>query len=115
MDIAVHAALRSERIAVSGRNAVDRFRLNVVLCALAALCTHTAHAPAQSSGGPYRIDEAAIASGGATLGGGTFELSGTVGQPAATTLAATGFRLYDGFWSPATATSELIFANGFDP
>jgi len=43
-----------------------------------------------------------------------YALSGTIGQPAATTLAASSYSLYDGFWAPASALSDLIFANGFD-
>ena len=70
---------------------------------------------AQSSGGPYTIDKAVIASGGATLTGATFRLSGTVGQPATTRLSATGFSLNDGFWAPEGPASDRIFSNGFDP
>jgi len=87
----------------------------VLVAALAIAGAAPARLPAQA-GGSYRIDRATIAAGGATLAGGMFRLSGTVGQPATATLGAAGYRLYDGFWSPANppATDE-IFANGFDP
>ena len=70
---------------------------------------------AQSSGGPYTIDKAAIASGGATLTGATFQLSGTIGQPETTRLSAAAFSLNDGFSAPAGPASDSIFSNGFDP
>jgi hypothetical protein len=70
-------------------------------------------APAQT-GGTYRIEGAVIADGGATLDGGTFHMSGTVGQPATRVLTGATLRLYDGFWSPAAAASDLIFEDGFD-
>lgn len=72
-------------------------------------------AVAQSSGGPYTIDKAVIASGGATSTGATFRLSATVGQPATTRLSATGFSLNNGFWAPEGPASDPIFSNGFDP
>lgn len=94
-------------------------RLRVITVAVATLlpiaCLAPSRSPAQA-GGAYRIDRAAIGDGGATSSGGAFRLSGTVGQPATDMLGAGGYRLYDGFWGPASlpATDE-IFANGFDP
>jgi hypothetical protein len=85
------------------------------MIALATLGAMAVAAPAQSSGGPYRIDSAVIAGGGATLSGGAFQLSGTVGQPATSMLGASSYRLYDGFWVPTSPLNDLIFANGFDP
>lgn len=73
-------------------------------------------AGAQSAGGPYVVDPVVVGGGGATLTGGTFSLSGTIGQPATAQLIGSGYTLYDGFWAPAAApTDDLIFANGFDP
>ena len=88
-----------------------------LIAALVASGVCAAHVGAQSSGGPYRIEPSVIAGGGGTLGGGAFELRGTFGQGATTTLTASGYRLYDGFWAPAagSASIDLIFANGFDP
>ena len=94
---------------------MPRLQMITFVLALAALGTLAASARAQSGGGPYRIDPAAIAGGGATLNGGPFQLSGTIGQPATSTLGASNYRLYDGFWAPASPLSDLIFANGFDP
>jgi hypothetical protein len=73
-------------------------------------------AEAQSSGGAYRIDRVVIAGGGSPMSGGAYQVSGTFGQAATTTLAAGGYRMFDGFWSPESlAASDRIFANGFDP
>jgi hypothetical protein len=83
--------------------------------ALFALGSFTASATAPSGGGPYVVAPATIAGGGATLSGGTFRLSGTLGQPATALLGASRYRLYDGFWAPASPLIDLIFANGFDP
>ena len=91
-------------------------RLHMVTFVLALALPGTFGAPARAqSGGPYRIDPAVIAGGGATLSGGQFRLSGTIGQPATSMLSASTYRLYDGFWAPASPSSDLIFANGFDP
>ena len=91
-------------------------RLHMVTFVLALALPDSFVAPARAqSGGPYRIDPAVIAGGGATLSGGQFRLSGTIGQPATATLSASAYRLYDGFWTAASPSSDLIFANGFDP
>ena len=70
---------------------------------------------AQAAGGPYAISRSAIAGGGATLSGGSFQMSGTLGQPATAEIAAAGYRVYDGFWGPLIPLSDEIFRNGFDP
>ena len=86
-------------------------RAVVVLAVAASLA-----AEAQSSGGTYRIDRVVIAGGGSPMSGGPYQVSGTFGQPATATLAAAGYRMFDGFWSSESlATSDRIFANGFDP
>jgi hypothetical protein len=80
------------------------------------LCTALAAIGAQAAPtDTYRIGNAVIAGGGATLGGGSYRLSGTLGQAATARLADAPFGLYDGFWSPQPATGDSIFANGFDP
>jgi hypothetical protein len=85
-----------------------------VLPAFAIACLAGA-AAAQSGGGPYRVDPATIASGGGTASGGTYHLSGTLGQPAAVTLSGSSYVLHDGFWGPASdGTGDAIFADGFD-
>jgi len=96
---------------------MQRHRVTAVVLATASAIAFIAplRAPAQA-GGDLRIDRATIAAGGATLTGGNFRLSGTVGQPATAALGAAGYELYDGFWSPAsTPANDEIFANGFDP
>ena len=94
---------------------MKRLHLIALACTFATLSALPARGPAQSSGGPYRIDASVIAGGGASLGGSTFRLSGTVGQTASARLAAGSFRLYSGFWAPIGPQSDVIFANGFDP
>ncbi|HEY8558875.1 MAG TPA: carboxypeptidase-like regulatory domain-containing protein [Pyrinomonadaceae bacterium] len=60
--------------------------------------------PAQvAAGGNYRLEQAAIASGGGsgTDAGGNYKVEGTGGQPAAGTFASAGaFSLRGGFWAP---------------
>jgi hypothetical protein len=87
-------------------------RLRIVTVAFATLLPAAVLAQA---GGAFRIERAAIGSGGATSNGGSFRLSGTVVQPATDLLGAGAYRLYDGFWSPASSpATDEIFANGFD-
>ena len=89
-------------------------RLSIFALAVASVCAFPVGA--QSSGGPYRIERSVIAGGGASLGGGAFELRGTAGQSVASTLSASGYRFHGGFWSlDPGAAPDLIFANGFDP
>lgn len=82
---------------------------------LLALLAMTATAHGQAGGGAFRIDPVVVSGSGATLDGASFQLSGTIGQPATTLLTASGFQLQDGFWRPVAPTSDVIFANGFDP
>ncbi len=70
---------------------------------------------AQSGGGAFQINPVVISGSGATLDGGSFRVSGTIGQPATALLSASEFQMHDGFWRPAAPTSDVIFANGFDP
>lgn len=94
---------------------MQRLRVIALVCALGFAGAIPARAPAQA-GGSYSLERAAIASGGTTLSGGTFRMSSTIGQPATATLGSANYQLYDGFWAPIAApTSDLIFANGFDP
>ncbi|MFI4970961.1 MAG: hypothetical protein ACHP7D_12220 [Lysobacterales bacterium] len=94
---------------------MPRLQMFALGFALAIPGAFPATAHAQSSGGTFVIDPATVAGGGATLSGGAFQLSGTLGQPATATLSASTYRLYDGFWAPASPLGDLIFANGFDP
>ena len=72
------------------------------------------HAVRAASGGSYTLDPTVVAGGGATLSGGRFRLSGTVGQTVTATLSASGFSLHDGFWPVQASTTDTIFANGFE-
>jgi hypothetical protein len=71
--------------------------------------------PAQASD-TFGIERAAIADGGATLAGGEFRLSGTVGQPVTSSADGGSYRLAAGFWSASSVEqTDRIFADGFDP
>ena len=74
--------------------------------ALGLLLACTFQAGAQSSGGIYSVDRAVIANGGGTIHGGNYDVSTTLGQPAAGVLAASGYRLYGGFWAAAANTDS---------
>ena len=84
---------------------------------LAGSIAWTCQAAEQSGGGAYQLDPSAIANGGGTSSGGSYTLSGTFGQAAAATLAASTYVIHDGLWAPAPggSASDDIFANGFDP
>lgn len=72
-------------------------RLARVSSILAGLLVSVAAAGAQS----FTLDKFSIAGGGGTSAGGTFAVSGTVGQPEANAQPLTGgnFSLVGGFWS----------------
>jgi hypothetical protein len=80
----------------------------LVLAAWAA----TGFAFAQSSGGPFAVTHSVVTPG-ATMSGGSFGLSGTAGQAAASNTAGGSFGLLGGF--SATSIGDRIFANGFEP
>jgi hypothetical protein len=88
------------------------------MTSLAALLLSSAIAPAvlaQSSGGTYVIDRVVIAGGGSPMSGGSYQLSGTFGQAATSTLSALPYLAFDGFWTPVSlALSDRIFADGFE-
>lgn len=87
----------------------------VRMIAFALLASFSLTTFAQMRGGPYAISESVIAGGGATVSGGSFQLSGTLGQPATAEIVAASYRVYDGFWGPRTPLSDVIFHDGFDP
>ena len=68
---------------------------------LFALCT----AASAQSGGPWAITSATLDSGGTSSAGGTWKVTGTVGQPDASTQKATnsGWAVAGGFWPGAVA------------
>ena len=72
-------------------------------------------ANAQSSGGPYQIETAVIASGGGPIAGGVYQITSTLGQPATMTLTGASYTLFNGFWSPVGGVQgDFVFADGFD-
>ncbi|HRQ63504.1 MAG TPA: hypothetical protein PKZ76_01330 [Xanthomonadaceae bacterium] len=90
--------------------------LAVALCALVAVV-----APANGSGGEsFTLERQVLGAGGGTMLGGSFSVTGTVGQTDADHLQpASGgtFSLIGGFWAGnATAgpREEAVFANGFE-
>lgn len=57
---------------------------------------------------PFTIESSTIDSGGGTLVGGTYELSGTIGQPdAGETLVGSTYELRGGFWVSGSTPGEL--------
>ena len=72
---------------------------------------------AQLTGGPFEIPKSTIDGGGGRSTGGSFELTGTIGQPdAGQSLTGGNFRLSGGFWPGGERATEddLIFSDGFE-
>jgi len=68
-----------------------------------------------ATGGTFSLDQSVIAGGGGGSSGGTFSLTGTVGQDAAGTTSTGGtFALTDGFWQAAALapTAAEVTAEG---
>jgi hypothetical protein len=98
------------------KEAMERFAKSCVAALFGVASVFAAHAAAQSSGGSFRIERSVIAGGGGLLGGGAFQLSGTVGQNATTHLSGSRFGFDAGFWpGPADSPTDSIFANSFEP
>jgi hypothetical protein len=68
---------------------------------------------AQSSGGSFEITRSSVDPAATALSGGAFTLTATVGQPATAPVSAGSFELTGGF--NAVGPSDVIFANGFEP
>jgi len=85
------------------------------LCATVLLALAPSQAVPQA-GGVYEITRSTIDSGGGASSGGTFVLTGTIGQPDAQPMTAAGgnFKLQGGFWAHIVAAAELIFKNSFE-
>ncbi len=64
------------------------------------------------SGGSYTMRKHVIASGVVATGG-SFRLTGTIGQPVATVQTAGNFRLTSGFHGPAASVDRLL-CTGFE-
>jgi hypothetical protein len=59
------------------------------------------------SGGPYDLSWAKVAGGGGASTNGAWELTGTIGQPEAGTLAAGNWAIEGGFWNGALVISVV--------
>ena len=104
--------------ATSRRQLVGRWPRvgGLLLGGLVTAATAMAQGTPPPSGGPYRITKQVIAAGGERATGGIYALTGTVGQPATDTSAATGsgFRLSGGFHVPAGPVPDGMFQDGFE-
>jgi hypothetical protein len=74
----------------------------VLLASVLVLCAQRALTQ------PFSIDRFTIAGGGGTSTGGTFELSGTVGQPEAGRVSDSRYTIEGGFWSFAAADAQAV-------
>jgi len=66
------------------------------------------------SGGTFNIEKSVISGGGGQSGGGTFDLTGTLGQPLAGDQSSGGtFTISSGFWhaAPVTMTGTVTYGN----
>ena len=68
---------------------------------------------AQSTGGSYTQRKHVIASG-VLASGGSYRLTGTVGQPAASVQQAGSYRLTGGFHGPTAAAGDRLLCSGFE-
>src|SRR5258705_4746069 len=63
----------------------------------------------------YAVDWFTLDGGGGTSSGGSFTLTGTIGQPDAGTLSGGNYELQGGFWPgivvPATAEAPTLFVH----
>jgi hypothetical protein len=71
-----------------------RYFLAIALCGMAFLAPS-----ARAQGTNYSISWYTIAGGGGTSSGGSYAVSGTIGQHSTSTLSGGGYSLTGGFWS----------------
>lgn len=76
----------------------------LILCILFGALRGTAPAVAQSGGG-YDLSWSSVDGGGATSSGGSYVLSGTIGQPDANLLTGGDYSLGGGFWGGGAWTA----------
>ncbi len=86
---------------------------NKIFIAL-ALCMFPAATVQAQSGAPYEITQSVISNGGGTSGGGTYSVTGTVGQSLAGTISSGGqISVRGGFWqSFFTPTAAMVAVSG---
>ena len=95
------------------------WRWAICSCLLAGAASAGDREQAKAAGGPYTLQSTRIAGGAGTAAGGTFSVSGTVGQHDATVVSAQGgsYDVAGGLQPAAPATPptiDSIFANGFE-
>lgn len=79
-------------------------RIRKLSCSAIGLIAVTCSAGAQ----PFEITRFVVAGGGGTLSGGSYELTGTIGQAeAGQTLQSGSFELRGGFWPSASSAARL--------
>jgi len=71
---------------------------------------------ASQSFAQYEIKKHTINSGGASMSGGNYQLTASIGQVDASNAMNSGsYNLTGGFWQPSSnASNEIIFANSFE-
>jgi len=83
---------------------MTRRRAVIAAALAAALLAGTA---AAGAAGGLSLDWFSVDGGGGASSGGSFHLSGTIGQPDAGTLSGSGYTLHGGFWSAALPGYQL--------
>ncbi len=81
--------------------------LLVALLATAVLVGASLAVAAVNSG--YSLDRFTVDGGGGTSSGGSYAVSGTIGQPDAGTLSGGSYTLQGGFWGGAAGAGHLVF------
>ncbi|MGP1273134.1 MAG: GC-type dockerin domain-anchored protein [Phycisphaerales bacterium] len=80
--------------------------MRVALCVLLTVCFAI---PVAAQ--PFEIERFTIDGGGGTLAGGSYTLTGTIGQPDAGVLAAGSIQLSGGFWVNNAPTTGRLCAD----
>ena len=89
-------------------------QIRIPLCVAVAAAALVAFGSIRAGTPTYSIDFYAISTGGNTLLGSCYRLSGTVGQPAPGYSSGSIESLIAGYWQPAPiAATDEIFFNGF--
>lgn len=86
----------------------------ILRCAILA-CLFVSAAPTQvATGGPYTLDQAAVANGGGTSTGTGYAVTGTAGQgPAGANPMGGNYSVRNGFWNPGLApTAASVVVSG---
>jgi hypothetical protein len=91
------------------RNKPGLSLLILLLCLVVGSAPRSATAaPALSSGGPYVLDWWTVDGGGGASTGGSYSLTGTLGQPDVGQQACGAYRIAGGFW-PAPSQVGFCF------